>query len=514
MKKVIVSIIVLAAASMTIQAAKPRTSLVVKSTQKQTVTGFGGACCDGAMKPFGTDNACVSKLYGPKSKIGLNIMRMEISPSFTGDNWGDYDWNGSLPSVKICKQRGGIVFGTPWSPPGEYKTNGTAQGGNAENQGNQRGKLREDCYDKFFPWFNTFLKWMHNHGVDVDAVSIQNEPDWWVSYSGCLYEPEEQVNLIKNYAHLLDRDTYNGVRIISAEPLGYRKDYFDALLADETCREQVDIFAGHIYGHLPLQYIKPVAQTALPLGKEIWMTEHSVTDNIDHMPNWNDNLIFAEELNECMLAGCTGYIYRYLRAHWAFAGTGQSWEHNGENINFPENKKDELLPRAFVMSHFSKNVTGSTRLVTSKDENAGREKEEILQNEQFSAYIKGDSIIVMAINARDKAHDLKIELPYNIKSGELWLSTGNESDKLCQKSTLEDLTESTNNYLYEMPAMSLSTFIFQIDNGSTAIENIEAANDDDAPKTYYDLQGRRLDTPRGLCIERSANGQSRKVMIR
>lgn len=510
MKKILTTFIALAAI-MAVQAAKPRTSLVIKDTRKQTITGFGGACCDGAMKPFGTDNACVSKLYGAKSKIGLNIMRMEISPSFTGDNWGDYDWNGSLPSVKICKNRGGIVFGTPWSPPGEYKTNGTAQGGNSDDQGNQKGKLREDCYEKFFPWFNTFLKWMKDHGVVMDAVSIQNEPDWWVSYSGCLYEPEEQVTLVKNYAHMLDREAYNGVRIISAEPLGYRKDYFDALVNDQTCREQVDIFAGHIYGHMPLQYIKPVAQTALPLGKEVWMTEHSVTDNIDHMPNWQDNLIFAQELNECMLAGCTGYIYWYLRAHWAFAGTGQSWTYNNQSINFPENKKDELLPRAFVMSHFSKNVTGSTRLVTSKDADAGRTKEENLQDEQFSAYIKGDSIIVMAINAREATRDVKITLPYNVKSGELWLSTGNESENLCQKSTL-DIPESTDNYIYEMPAQSLNTFIFMLDNGSTAIKNVEQ-NDTDGPKTYYDLKGRQLSEPHGFCIERSADGISRKIMI-
>jgi glucuronoarabinoxylan endo-1,4-beta-xylanase len=516
MKKIFTTIILLVSTSIMIQAAKPRTSLKVSSTRKQTVTGFGGACCDGAMKPFGTDNACVSKLYGAKSKIGLNILRMEISPSFTGDNWGDYDWNGSLPSAQIVKKRDGIVFGTPWSPPGEYKTNGTAQGGNADDQGNQKGKLREDCYDKFFPWLNTFLKWMKSKGVVMDAVSIQNEPDWWVSYSGCLYEPEEQVTLIKNYANLLDREAYDGVRIISAEPLGFRKDYYDALLADETCREQVDIFAGHIYGHMPLQYIKPVAQTALPLGKEVWMTEHSATDNIDHLPNWQDNMIFAQELNECMLAGCTGYIYWYLRAHWAFCGTGQSWTYRKDNVeytaNSPDNKKDELLPRAYVMSHFSKNVTGSTRLKTSQDESAGRTKEEILQNEQFSAYIKGDSIIVMAINAREDTRDVKITLPYNVKSGVLWLSTGNESSKLCQKSNLEDITEPVSDYLYEMPAQSLNTLIFMIDRGSTAIENVKLSADD-GPKTYYDLQGRRLDDPHGLCIERSANGDSRKVYM-
>ena len=263
---------------------------------------------------------------------------------------------------------------------------------------------------------------------------------------------------------------------------------------------------------MPLQYIKPVANTALPLGKEVWMTEHSVTDNIDHMPNWDDNLIFAEELNECMLAGCTGYIYWYLRAHWAFAGTGQAWEHNGQSINFPENKKDELLPRAFVMSHFSKNVTGSTRLKTSQDETEGRTKEEIPANYEFSAYSKGDSIIVMAINATDNPRDLKITLPYNVKSGMLWQSTGNESANLCQQSDL-DIPESTNEYLCEMPAKSLNTYIFMLDNGSTAIENVNLL-DNDETKTYYDLHGRRLDTPHGLCIERSANGQARKVMIR
>ena len=164
------------------------------------------------------------------------------------------------------------------------------------------------------------------------------------------------------------------------------------------------------------------------------------------------------------------------------------------------------------MSHFSKNVTGSTRLETSKDVDAGREKEEILQSEQFSAYIKGDSIIVMAINAREDTRNVKITLPYNVKSGTLWLSTGNESENLCQKSNL-DIAESTNFYRYEMPVQSLSTLIFMIDKGSTAIEEVKQSAAD-GPKTYYDLHGRRLDVPRGLCIEKRSDGTSRKVVMK
>ena len=502
MKQIIITIVALVAAT---AARAGVITVTVSDTRYQTVTGFGAACCDGAMCPFGTDTQPVRLLYGKESKIGLNIMRMEISPNFIGDvivpEWGNwdspYDWNGSLPSAKIVKQRGGIVFGTPWSPPGDYKTNGTAQGGNADDQGNQRGELRKDCYEKFFPWLNTFLEWMKKKGVAVDAVSIQNEPDWWVSYSGCLYTPQQQLDLVKNYAHMLDRDTYKGVRLISAEPLGFDPKYSDPLMNDATARNQIDIVAGHLYGHPPLGNMKKAAVLASKYGKEVWMTEHSVTDNIERLPNWHEQLIFAEELNECMLAGCTGYIYWYMRAHWAFVGTGEA-KYN------PGNTKNKLLPRAYVMSHFSKHVTGSTRLGTKASVSTGT-------NSAFetSAYIKGDSLIVMAIDTTKNALDLKLNLPCKVKSGTHLLSTSNES--LCQEQPI-DISEPTNELTVPLPARSLNTYIFMIDQGSLAIEEHRSAADA-GKKTYYDLSGRRLQSPRGLCIERSADGTSRKVII-
>ncbi len=502
MKQIIITIVALVAAT---AARAGVITVTVNDTRYQTVTGFGAACCDGAMCPFGTDTQPVRLLYGKESKIGLNIMRMEISPNFIGDvivpEWGNwdspYDWNGSLPSAKIVKQRGGIVFGTPWSPPGDYKTNGTAQGGNAEDQGYLRGELRKDCYEKFFPWLNTFLEWMKKKGVAVDAVSIQNEPDWWVSYSGCLYTPQQQLDLVKNYAHMLDRDTYKGVRLISAEPLGFDPKYSDPLMNDATARNQIDIIAGHLYGHPPLGNMKKAAVLASKYGKEVWMTEHSVTDNIDRLPNWHEQLIFAEELNECMLAGCTGYIYWYMRAHWAFVGTGEA-KYN------PGNTKNKLLPRAYVMSHFSKHVTGSTRLGTKASVSTGT-------NSAFetSAYIKGDSLIVMAIDTTKNALDLKLNLPYKVKSGTHLLSTSNES--LCQEQPI-DISEPTNELTVPLPARSLNTYIFMIDQGSLAIEEHRSAADA-GKKTYYDLSGRRLQSPRGLCIERSADGSSRKFII-
>jgi len=504
MKKIFTSMLAMAAAT-AIHAGI--ITVTVSDTRYQTVTGFGAACCDGAMCPFGTDTQPVRLLYGPQSKIGLNIMRMEISPNFVGDvvvpEWNNYDtpydWKGSLPSAKIVKQRGGIVFGKPWSPPGEYKTNGTAQGGKSDSQGNQQGRLRTDCYDKFFPWLNTFLEYMQKNGVNVDAVSIQNEPDWWVDYSGCLYTPQEQLNLVKDYAYMLDREKYKGVRLISAEPLGFDPSYSNLLLNNAAAREQIDIIAGHLYGHPPLGNMKSSAVLAAKYGKEVWMTEHSVTDNIDHLPNWHEQLIFAEELNECMLAGCTGYIYWYMRAHWAFVGTGET-KYN------PGNTKNKLLPRAYVMSHFSKHVTGSTRLGTTASVSTGT-------NSAFetSAYIKGDSVIVMAIDTTKNAHDLKLKLPFKVKSGVHLLSTGNETENLCQETPIT-IEEPTNLLRLSLPARSLNTYILMIDKGAAAVKEL-TQTEKEASKTYYDLLGRPLDEPRGLCIEKRADGTSKTVYV-
>ena len=500
MKNIITSIIALIVAT-SIKAAT--ITVTVDSIRYQTITGFGAAACDGAMCPFASDTQPVRLLYGPSSKIGLNIMRMEISPNFKGNltyedvGWDTpYDWYGSVPCAKEAKKRGAIVFGTPWSPPGDYKTNGTAQGGNSSSQGDQRGRLRDDCYDKFFPWLNMFLEYMKKNGVAVDAVSIQNEPDWWVSYSGCLYTPDQQLTLVKNYAHMLDRETYKGVRLISAEPLGFDPSYSDPLMNDPIARDQIDIIAGHLYGHPPLGNMKKAAVAAAKYGKEVWMTEHSVTDNISRLPNWHEQIIFAEELNECMLAGCTGYIYWYMRAHWAFVGTGEK-DYGSGNI------KNKLLPRAYVMSHFSKHVTGSTRIGAQASISTGT-------NSFFetSAYIKGDSLIVMAIDTTKNSFGLNLKLPYKVKSGTHLVSTGNELSNLCQTSEIA-IDEPTKLVSTSIPARSVNTFIFMIDDGTTGID--EVTKEDIGSKAYYDLNGRRITTPQGLYIEKRADGSYVKV---
>ena len=167
------------------------------------------------------------------------------------------------------------------------------------------------------------------------------------------------------------------------------------------------------------------------------------------------------------------------------------------------------------MSHFSKHVTGSTRIEAKASITTGT-------NSFFetSAYIKGDSLIVMAINASKNESSLKLNLPVNVKSGIHLLSTGNETDKLCQESPIA-IEAPVNEVTVSYPAYSLNTYIFRIENSSTAIRELKQTGKD-GHTTYYDLHGRRLEAPipadaptrslsRSLYIEKRADGTVRKV---
>ncbi len=98
------------------------------------------------------------------------------------------------------------------------------------------------------------------------------------------------------------------------------------------------------------------------------------------------------------------------------------------------------------------------------------------------------------------------------------LSWGNESDELCQREELvegETLTINVakNELTVDLPAKSVCTYIFKLAPGSAAIEQL-TQDADEGPKTYFDLQGRRLDNPRGFCIERRIDGTSKKVFLK
>lgn len=470
-------------------------TLTLKITQDelQYIRGFGAAGCAGAMCPI-QDTTYAAKIYGPNSAAGLNIIRMEMSPNLVGDindGWDTpYDWHGSLGIVKAAKRLGAIVYACPWSPPGVYKTNGSPKGGNTEDENAVQGRLREDCYPKLFPWFNTFLNYMHNNNCDVDVVSIQNEPDWWVNYSGCLYEPDDLRRLVHDYGARLDKKRF-GVKLMMAEALGYTAKYYTPTLNDPEALKYIDMAGGHLYGHAPLDYMKKTCDEAVPKGVECWMTEHSYDprsegDNpVWDLPTWDNQLGFANEVNEVIQAGGSAYVYWYMEAKWGFLGTGEQTE-------TPGNGKGQILDRAYIISHFAKHLIGSTRLKTQFS--LTQKTQAVVET---SAFIKGDSIIVVAINSKDLDYDLDINSAYKLKGGRRIIST---EGNLC-KGEVNDLPEAKNIFRMQLPRKSIITYKFGIDWEAMGIDQPKQA-----PATregqWYNLAGQKVSRPtKGVFIK-------------
>ena len=114
----------------------------------------------------------------------------------------------------------------------------------------------------------------------------------------------------------------------------------------------------------------------------------------------------------------------------------------------------------------------------------------------------------MAIDTTATPYDLRLRLPFKVKSGTHLLSTSNES--LCQETPIT-IDEPVSTLSVSMPERSLNTYIFMIDRGGTDISSPAQSEDDDA-NAYYDLQGRRISEPRGLHIEKRPDGSAKKIL--
>lgn len=468
------------------------TKVTVSAEPCQQVTGFGAAALWHLMAPM-ADADIIDYLYGDDSPVGLNIMRMELAPvSKAGawDQWTYNSWDKYLPAVKAAKAKGAIVFATPWSPPGEMKTNGYPSGGQGSDQ---RGKLKDDCYSKFFTWINGFLLYMRQNRAPIDIVSIQNEPDWWVDYSGCLYTPQEMHDLVANHAATLRKTLYN-VRLMGSESLNHNPDYAHALLDDPASRQYIDIIGGHIYGNRPLHNMKKTAEIAAKYGKETWMTEHYVEGGDG---TWTDDLRFAQEVNETMLAGGNAYVSWYMIGVGAFCGDGRELD------KYPDNTwGNPYMPRCMAMAHFSKHLIGATRLATTPDIPADG------ANLEYSAYTRGDSLIVVMLNIDSRSTTAKLDLPWLVGEGTRIQSTENA----LYAATPIAISQPVSTFNLILPARSITTFVYKkYDDTPDAILTVEAADPIGATGRHYRLDGTAtaLPTQKGIYII-----NKRKVLIK
>jgi len=400
--------------------AQQATVRIDAQTKHQRITGFGGFVCSPQFTYNHMSTNEIKKVWGKTSTVGCNIMRLYIPV-------GKNAWSQSLATAKTAKQMGLIVFASPWGQPAEWKTNGTI---NAKNEDGTTGKLKKENWADYAQYLEEYVQYLRQNGVELDAISIQNEPDWPAQYAGCLWDASEIASFVKTYGRTIS------CKIMAPETLAVSDSYANALNKTDIL-DCFDIYGGHQYGGIQSAY-KNLAKK----GKEIWMTEYlinwnEIENNTRNFDFTKDFFNFFTAINTCMLGDFNAWIHYAAKRYYGMMADGQRGAGTSGNIT----------KRGYIMAHFARFVTGMTRVETSW---SGSSLES-------SAYISesGDTAVVVISNPGD-AVTLTVDLPFYTEAGLLYTTS---KSKNFSKTTLTPETE-TCRPVAEIAAQSVCTVLF------------------------------------------------------
>ncbi len=372
---------------------------VSANTKHQEVVGFGGMYNPtiwlSSQDMIDSDE--LATMYDPNGKLQYSILRLMIYPNKS--NWDD-DIAGALQAQNY----GAIIFACPWDC-----TDALADYVDKDGDGELNDKhLPAENYDAYADHIIEYINYMKTKGVNIYAVSVQNEPDMHFTY----WTPEEIATFTADYGAKI-RAT--GVKLMSPEACGFQSNYTNAVINSPEAFANADIIAGHLYqGFTDLSssyvknrhdYICDLYPTKLKAaGKSWWMTEKLFGSYGDDLENgsyktWAYNLEkLGLEMHMCMEGYCSAYVYWYLKRFYGMIG-----DNNADYAYVPEG---EIMKNGYIMGHYSAYATGMTRIsIEGLDE-------DILA----TAYINDteDVITVVALNMTDDDYETFIKMPVEI----------------------------------------------------------------------------------------------------
>ena len=320
-----------------------------------------------------------------------------------------------------------IVFASPWGQPAEWKTNGTS---NAKNSDGTTGKLKRENWPDYAQYLEDYVQYLRSNGVELDAISIQNEPDWAATYAGCLWSASEIAEFVKTYGRTIS------CKIMAPETLAVSDGYVNELNKSAVL-PNFDIYGGHQYGGIQSAYKQLAAK-----GKEIWMTEYlinwnEIENNTRNFDYSKDVFNFFRAINTCMLGDFNAWVHYAAKRYYAMLGDGQRGTSSGT-----------VTKRGYVMAHFARFVTGMNRIeATFKNTSL-----------EGSAYLStsGDTAVVVIANESAEEVPLTVDLPFYTNSGYVYTTTRSKS---LAAETIE-LEEEDCRPTANIPAQGVATLLF------------------------------------------------------
>jgi glucosylceramidase len=270
---------------------------VDESQTFQPIEGFGFSLTGGSaylLARLGTGEraSLLHELFAPHPEsLGLSCLRLSIGASDLGRKDFSY-WSlrrgtknpdighfnltaGDQEVVSILEEILEVnpeikVIAAPWTAPPWMKTNGSYVG----------GSLKPENYAAYAQYFVRYIEAMRELGVNVSAVTPQNEPQNPRNEPSMVMSATEQADFIKNHLGPQLRRAELDTEILCWDHNCDGIDFPLAVLADEGARAYTSGVAWHLYNGTPdaMSYVRD----RYP-DKKVYFTEQWVSAREDFM---------------------------------------------------------------------------------------------------------------------------------------------------------------------------------------------------------------------------------------
>lgn len=245
--------------------ANSNSTITIDTTQSfQQMDGFGYTLTSGSatlinnMSSTEKTNLLTELFDDGENSIHVSYLRIAIGASDLSANVYTYDdmpagqtdpdlQNFSLqpdktdliPIIKeiITVNPGIKIIATPWTPPVWMKDNGNSIG----------GSLKPEYYSTYANYFVKYIQAMKMEGIDITAITPQNEPLHDENNPSLLMEAAQQIDFIKNHLGPAFQSAGLTTKIIVYDHNCDKPDYPLAILNDPAAKAFIDGSAFHLY---------------------------------------------------------------------------------------------------------------------------------------------------------------------------------------------------------------------------------------------------------------------------
>lgn len=236
-----------------------------KRIKYQCIDGFGYTLTGGSAQLINQlsstkKNRLINHLFNPNSKEGLSISYLRISIGSSDLDSTVFSYNDlplgqndihltkfslsqdTLNLIPLLKQIIKInpkikIMASPWSPPVWMKSNKSSMG----------GSLLAQYYPVYAQYLAKYIRMMKSNGIEIDAITLQNEPENDKNNPSLLMSASEQASLIKNHVGPVFKQHNIKTKIVLFDHNCDHPDYPISILNDSKTASFVDGSAFHLY---------------------------------------------------------------------------------------------------------------------------------------------------------------------------------------------------------------------------------------------------------------------------